>query len=175
MDAKEILELVEESYKSEDGDYKNKAYFVSYFLSSLIFILMYISMKVWNFNILFVVSLLLVVGIILVVRQRKLYKKTKCYFDKIFEEIVKYGIIAVILSSIITLYTYPRILGVSIAGIFGFLLIIDGILFKSKKRKILGLLMMISSIPMFIFNEYQFLIFALVQFLVALCFLICKD
>jgi len=175
MDAKEILELVEESYKSEDRDYKNKAYFVSYFLSSLIFVLMHISMKVWNFNILFVISLLLVVGAILVVRQRKLYKKTKCYFDKIFEEIVKYGIIAVILSSIITIYTYPRILGVSIAGIFGFLLVIDGILFKSKKRKILGLLMMISSIPMFIFNEYQFLIFAFVQFLVALCFLICKD
>ncbi|AAB98433.1 hypothetical protein MJ_0433 [Methanocaldococcus jannaschii DSM 2661] len=175
MDAKEILELVEESYKSEDGDYKNKVYFISYFLSSLIFVLIHISIKYWNFNILFIVSLLLIIGSILIVRQQKLYKKTRCYFDKIFEKIVKYGMIAVVLSSVITLYTYPRISGVAIAGIFGFLLVIDGILFKSKKRKFLGLLMMFSSIPMFIFHEYQFLIFAFVQFLVALCFLICKE
>lgn len=45
MDAKEILELVEESYKSEDGDYKNKVYFISYFLSSLIFVLIHISIN----------------------------------------------------------------------------------------------------------------------------------
>jgi len=66
--------------------------------------------------------------------------------------------IAVIILSFITLYTYPKISGVSIAIIFGLLLNIDGILFKSRKREILGLLMMLSSIPMFIFHEYQFLI-----------------
>jgi hypothetical protein len=175
MNAKEILELVEESYKLEDVDYKNKVYFISHFLSSLIFVLIHISIKYWSFNILFIISLLLIIGGILIVRQQKLYKKTKCYFDKIFERIVICGMIAVIILSFITLYTYPKISGVSIAIIFGLLLNIDGILFKSKKREILGLLMILSSIPMFIFHEYQFLIFAFVQFLVALCFLIYKE
>ena len=175
MDAKEILELIEESYKSEDIDYKNRAYFISYFLSSLIFILIHLSIKYWNLNILFITSLLVIIGGILIIRQKTLFKKTKCYFDKIFGEIVKYGMVVVIILSIISLYTYPRITGASIASVFGFLLIIDGILFKSKKRKILGMFMIISSIPMFIFHEYQFLIFAFVQFLVASCFLICKE
>ncbi|XRO74991.1 hypothetical protein ACO3TA_06325 [Methanocaldococcus sp. 28A] len=175
MDAKEILELVERSYSSEDVKYKNKVYFISYFLSGLIFILIHISIKFWSFNILFIISLLIIIGGILIIRQKNLFKKTHCYFEKIFEEIVFYGIITIVILSSITLYTYPNIVGIEIAVFFGFLLIIDGILFKSKKRKILGSLMIFSSIPMFIFNVYQFLIFAMVQFLIALCFLICKE
>ena len=80
--------------------------------------------------------------------------------------------LAVITSSIFSLNVYPKIMGVVVAIIFGFLLSIDGVLFKSKKRQVLGTLMMFSSIPMIVFYNYLFLIFAFVQFLVAVYFLI---
>jgi hypothetical protein len=175
MEVKEILELIEEGYTSEDKEYKNKVYFISYFLSSLIFVLIHLFVSYWSFNILFIVSMLLIVGAILILRHRLLYKKTKCYFDKIFEKIVGYGVIIVIVSSIITLYTHPRIFGTIVAQILGFLLVIDGVLFKSKKREILGVFMIFSSILMFVFHQYQFLIFALIQFIVAISFLVFKN
>jgi hypothetical protein len=172
MNVKEILELVERSYNSEDVAYKNKVYFISYFLSSLVFVLVHIAINYESINVFFVVSLLTIIGCILIIRQEKIYKKSKCYFDKIFEKIVVYGMLAVITSSIISLNVYPKIMGVVVAIIFGFLLSIDGVLFKSKKRQVLGTLMMFSSIPMIVFYNYQFLIFAFVQFLVAVYFLI---
>ncbi|AIJ06188.1 hypothetical protein JH146_1346 [Methanocaldococcus bathoardescens] len=75
MNAKEILELVEESYTSEDIAYKNKVYLISYFLSSIIFVLIHISIKYWNFNILYIISLLIIVGGMLIIRQKNIYKK----------------------------------------------------------------------------------------------------
>jgi hypothetical protein len=175
MEIREIIELIEEGYTLEDKKYKNRVYFTTYFLSSLIFILIQLYVSYWNFDIVFIALMLLIIGGILIIRQRHLYRRTKSYFDKIFEKIVEYGVAAIIVSSVIALYTYPRIFGVFIAQIFGLLLAIDGVLFKSKKREILGALTIFSSVLMFIFYEYQFLIFAMLQLFIAICFLTSKE
>ena len=175
MKLREILELIEEGYTLEDREYKNRVYSTTYFLSALIFILIQLYISYWNFDIMFIALMLLIIGAILVIRQRHLYRRTKCYFDKIFERIVEYGVATIIISSVIALYIYPRIFGVFIAQIFGLLLAIDGVLFKSKKREILGALTIFSSVLMFIFAKYQFLIFGAVQLFIAICFLISKE
>ncbi|AEH06742.1 hypothetical protein [Methanothermococcus okinawensis] len=172
MDIKEILELVEEGYTSENTTYKNKVYAISYFLSALIFILIHIAINYNSPNILFVISFLMLVGGILIIKQKIIYKKFKCYFDKIFEKIMIYGLFAIILSSIISLYVFPEISCVFISLILGFLICIDGALFNSKGRKILGVIVMLSSIPIIMYIQYQFLILAFVQFLVSFYFLI---
>ncbi|EHP84033.1 hypothetical protein [Methanotorris formicicus] len=172
MDIKEILELTEKSYSSEDIKYKNKVYFISYFLSSLVFVLVHVAIVNESINVFFAVPLLTIIGGILIIRQEKMYKKFKSYFDKIFERIVVYGMLAIVISTIIALNVYPKIMGIVVAVMFGFLLSIEGVLFKSRKRQFLGILIMLSSIPMIIYYNCQFLILALVQFLAAICFLI---
>ena len=111
----------------------------------------------------------------MIIRQKHLYRRTRSYFDKIFERIVEYGVVTIVISSVISLYVHPRIFMVFIAQIFGLLLAIDGILFKSRKRKILGALTIFSSVLIFIFAEYQFLIFGIIQLFIAICFLISKE
>ena len=175
MKLREIIELVDEGYTLEDREYKNRVYSTTYFLTSLIFILIQIYISYQNFDIVFIALMLLIIGAILIIRQKHLYRRTRSYFDKIFERIVEYGVVTIVISSVISLYVHPRIFMVFIAQIFGLLLAIDGILFKSRKRKILGALTIFSSVLIFIFAEYQFLIFGIIQLFIAICFLISKE
>lgn len=119
--------------------------------------------------------LIILIGIVLVIRQKRLYKKIHGYFDKILEEIIVYGLICVIISSISVFIIYPSLLGVFIASVYGLIISISGILFKSKIRKIEGLLLIFSSLLMMVMLDYQFLILGTVQMIVAFVSLLCND
>ena len=81
MDTKEILELLEEGYREEDKEYKKKAYFISYFVTGIILIVL--NYLLYLYSILLIIPIIILIAGLLVIRQRRLYKKTKGYFEKV--------------------------------------------------------------------------------------------
>jgi hypothetical protein len=169
MDAKEVLELLAESYGDEDKEYKRKVYFISNFISALVFFLIHIVLLFFEDILALIITmiLILVIGVVLIVRQERLYKRIHGYFDKILEEIIVYGLVCIVVSSISVFVIYPSLLGVFIASVYGLMMSIGGVLFKSKIRKAGGLLLIFSSLLMIILLKYQFLILGIVQMIIA--------
>jgi hypothetical protein len=169
MDAKEVLELLAESYGDEDNEYKRKVYFISNFISALVFFLIHIVLLFFEDILALIITmiLILVIGVVLIVRQERLYKRIHGYFDKILEEIIGYGLVCIVVSSISVFVIYPSLLGVFIASVYGLMMSIGGVLFKSKIRKAGGLLLIFSSLLMIILLKYQFLILGIVQMIIA--------
>jgi hypothetical protein len=169
MDAKEVLELLAESYGDEDKEYKRKVYFISNFISALVFFLIHIVLLFFEDILALIITmiLILVIGVVLIVRQERLYKRIHGYFDKILEEIIGYGLVCIVVSSISVFVIYPSLLGVFIASVYGLMMSIGGVLFKSKIRKAGGLLLIFSSLLMIILLKYQFLILGIVQMIIA--------
>ncbi|ADG13215.1 conserved hypothetical protein [Methanocaldococcus infernus ME] len=166
MEVKEILELLEEGYREEDKKYKKKAYFLSYFITGLMFIILYI-----NYNALLIVPILLVISGILILRQRELYKRTKSYFEKIFERILEFGFLSLLALILAVSLTDPKLLSSVLSNYFGLFLCIDGIIFKSNVRKFLGLILILLS-PILIFFPYNLLIFGLILLIYSFIFLV---
>jgi len=177
LDAKEVLELLAESYSDEDKDYKRRVYFISNFISALVFFLIHIVLSFFKDTIALITTMILIIlmGIVLVIRQKRLYKKVHGYFDKILEEIIIYGLVCIIISSISVFIIYPSLLGIFIASVYGLIISISGILFKSKIRKIGGLLLIFSSLLMIVMLDYQFLILGTVQMIIAFISLLPND
>ncbi|CAB3287970.1 conserved membrane protein of unknown function [Methanocaldococcus lauensis] len=177
MNVKEILELIEEGYSSEDREYKKRVYFISNFISALVFFLLHLVLSFFeNITALTITMVLIIImGVVLIIRQKRLYKKVHGYFDKILEEIIVYGLACIIISSISVFVIYPPLLGVFIASIYGLLLCVDGILFKSKYRKVCGLLLIFSTILMILYLNYQFLILGTIQMIIAFILLFCDN
>ena len=171
------MDILYGSYSAEDKDYKKKVYVVSYSLSGLGFFLIYlVSLNLKDIiGISLIIVLLILIGGIFIIRQRKINKKVKSKFDNILEEITVYSLICIVISSISVFIVYPLLLGVFIASIFGLLTSIDGILFNSKCRKVGGLLLILSSLIMLLYLKYQFLILSVVQFIIAIMVYLCKD
>jgi hypothetical protein len=169
VDAKEVLELLAESYSDEDREYKRRVYFISNFISALVFFLIHLVLSFFEDvrALIITMILIIVIGVVLIIRQKRLYKKIHGYFDKILEEIIVYGLVCIIVSSISVFVIYPSLLGVFIASVYGLIISIGGILFKSKIRKAGGLLLIFSSLLMIILLKYQFLILGIVQMIIA--------
>ena len=177
MDAKEVLELLTESYGNEDKEYKRKVYFISNFISALVFILIHLVLSFFEDvrALTITMILIIIIGVVLIIRQKRLYKKIHGYFDKILEEIIVYGLVCIIVSSVSVFVIYPSLLGVFIASIYGLIMSIGGVLFKSKIRKAGGLLLIFSSLLMIILLKYQFLILGIVQMIIAFVSLFYDD
>lgn len=177
MDAKEVLELLTESYGNEDKEYKRKVYFISNFISALVFILIHLVLSFFEDvrALIITMILIIIIGVVLIIRQERLYKKIHGYFDKILEEIIVYGLVCIIVSSVSVFVIYPSLLGVFIASIYGLIMSIGGVLFKSKIRKAGGLLLIFSSLLMIILLKYQFLILGIVQMIIAFVSLFYDD
>jgi len=177
MDAKEVLELLTESYGNEDKEYKRKVYFISNFISALVFILIHLVLSFFEDVRALIITMILIIaiGVALIIRQERLYKKIHGYFDKILEEIIVYGLVCIIVSSVSVFVIYPSLLGVFIASIYGLIMSIGGVLFKSKIRKAGGLLLIFSSLLMIILLKYQFLILGIVQMIIAFVSLFYDD
>ena len=177
MDAKEVLELLTESYGNEDKEYKRKVYFISNFISALVFFLIHLVLSFFEDVRALIITMILIIaiGVALIIRQKRLYKKIHGYFDKILEEIIVYGLVCIIVSSVSVFVIYPSLLGVFIASIYGLIMSIGGVLFKSKIRKAGGLLLIFSSLLMIISLKYQFLILGIVQMIIAFVSLFYND
>jgi len=177
MDAKEVLELLTESYGNEDKEYKRKVYFISNFISALVFFLIHLVLSFFEDvrALIITMILIIIIGVVLIIRQERLYKKIHGYFDKILEEIIVYGLVCIIVSSVSVFVIYPSLLGVFIASIYGLIMSIGGVLFKSKIRKAGGLLLIFSSLLMIILLKYQFLILGIVQMIIAFVSLFYND
>lgn len=177
MDAKEVLELLTESYGNEDKEYKRKVYFISNFISALVFFLIHLVLSFFEDVRALIITMILIIaiGVVLIIRQERLYKKIHGYFDKILEEIIVYGLVCIIVSSVSVFVIYPSLLGVFIASIYGLIMSIGGVLFKSKIRKAGGLLLIFSSLLMIILLKYQFLILGIVQMIIAFVSLFYDD
>ena len=177
MDAKEVLELLTESYGNEDKEYKRKVYFISNFISALVFFLIHLVLSFFEDVRALIITMILIIaiGVVLIIRQERLYKKIHGYFDKILEEIIVYGLVCIIVSSVSVFVIYPSLLGVFIASIYGLIMSIGGVLFKSKIRKAGGLLLIFSSLLMIISLKYQFLILGIVQMIIAFVSLFYDD
>ena len=177
MDAKEVLELLTESYGNEDKEYKRKVYFISNFISALVFFLIHLVLSFFEDvrALIITMILIIIIGVVLIIRQERLYKKIHGYFDKILEEIIVYGLVCIIVSSVSVFVIYPSLLGVFIASIYGLIMSIGGVLFKSKIRKAGGLLLIFSSLLMIILLKYQFLILGIVQMIIAFVSLFYDD
>ena len=169
MDVKEVLELLAESYGDEDKEYKKRVYFISNFISALVFFLIHLVLSFFEDILALIITmvLIIIIGVVLIIRQERLYKKIHGYFDKILEEIIVYGLVCIIISSISVFIIYPSLLGVFIASVYGLMMSIGGILFKSKVMKIGGLLLIFSSLLMIMLLKYQFLILGIVQMVIA--------
>ena len=177
MDKKEILDLISTGYTNEDKRYKCKVYFISNFISGLVFFIIQIILFFFKdiYALITIMILIILTGAILIVRQKELYKNIKGYFDKILGEIIIYGLICIIISSITVFLTSPSLLGVFIASIYGLIMSIDGILFKSKCRKFCGLLLIFSTLFMLLLLNYQFLILGAVQIIISFILLKCVN
>ena len=177
MDVKEVLELLAESYSDEDREYKRRVYFISNFISALVFFLIHLVLLFFGDILALIITMILIItiGMVLIIRQKRLYKRIQGYFDKILEEIIVYGLVCIIVSSISVFVIYPSLLGVFIASMYGLIMSIGGILFKSKIRKAEGLLLIFSSLFMIVALDYQFLILGIAQMIIAFISLFYKD
>ncbi|WP_423791979.1 hypothetical protein ACPB8Q_04400 [Methanocaldococcus indicus] len=174
MKVDDILELIDDSYKDEDIKYKCFVYFVSYFFLGIVFLILFILLKFEYKLLIFLEPIIILICGLIIIRHKELFKRTKCYFEKVLESIIFYGLIAVTLLFIIASFISLKLLPIIISIFFGFFLCIDGILFNSKKRKLLGLFLMFLSIPIYIFNSYNYLILSFGFFAVSISFLIVK-
>jgi len=160
-----LLNLVFNGYSEEDKDYKKEVYFLSNFLSALVFFLIHLILQFFE-DIGFLASiaiLIVVIGLGAIVRYRKSKLEVYGYFNRIMDEIVCYALLCIIVSSLSVFFIYPSLLGVFIASIYGLLMVIEGILFRSNIRKFGGVLLIFSTLAMIVFLDYQFLILAIVQ------------
>ncbi|WP_457611725.1 hypothetical protein [Methanocaldococcus sp.] len=169
MDTKEILELLEEGYREEDKEYKKKAYFISYFVLGVV--LMTLNFLFYSISSLLIISMIVLLSGILIIRQRRLYKKTKGYFEKVLEEILYYGFLSLIILTFLTIFYNINFIPSIISIFLGFFLCIDGVLFKSKLRKILGIILILIT-PIFIFLTNHFLILGLILIVYSFIFLV---
>ena len=165
MDIKELLSLVFNGYAEEDKNYKKEVYFLSNFLSALVFFLIHLILHFFE-DIGFLVSiaiLIILMGLGLIVRYRRSKLEVYGYFNRVMDEIVCYALLCIIISSLSVFFIYPSLLGVFIGSIYGLIMTIEGILFKSKVRKFGGVLLILSTLSMIVYLQYQFLILAIVQ------------
>ncbi|WP_456472776.1 hypothetical protein [Methanocaldococcus sp.] len=169
MDTKEILELLEEGYREEDKEYKKKAYFISYFVTGIILIVL--NYLLYLYSILLIIPIIILIAGLLVIRQKKLYKRTKGYFEKIFEEILDIGFLSVLVLIFLSTFYNINFIPLILSVFFGFFIYIDGVLFKSKLRKILGIILILIT-PIFIFLTNHFLILGLILIVYSFIFLV---
>ncbi|MBW9221962.1 hypothetical protein KKP97_02820 [Methanothermococcus sp. SCGC AD-155-C09] len=174
MDIKELLNLVLEGYQGEDKKYKGIVYFISNFTSALVFFIIHLIINSYEgiVALMFISILIILLGAILIVRRRKLGRDAYSYFNKITDEIVCYGLTCIIISSISVFFIYPPLLGVFIGSIYGLLMSVEGVLFKSLIRKFGGLLLILSTLIMIVYLDYQFLILGIVQMIIAILHLL---
>ena len=165
MDIKEVLSLVFNGYGEEDKNYKKEVYFLSNFLSALVFFIIHLILQFFK-DIGFLVAiaiLIILMGLGAIVKYRRSKLEVYSYFNRIMDEIVCYALLCIIVSSLTVFFIYPSLLGVFIASIYGLIMAIEGILFKSKVRKFGGILLIFSTLAMIVYLNYQFLILAIVQ------------
>ncbi|HIP16706.1 MAG TPA: hypothetical protein EYG76_00155 [Methanothermococcus okinawensis] len=170
MEIKELMNLILDGYCGEDKKYKRIVYFISNFTSAIVFFIIHLIYNYYSgiVALMFISILIILLGAILIIRRRKLGIDTYSYFNKFMSEIVCYGLVCIVISSISVFFIYPSLLGVFIGSIYGLLMTVEGVLFKSFIRKFGGLLLIFSTLIMIIYLDYQFLILGIVQMIIAI-------
>ena len=102
-------------------------------------------------------------GLGLILRYRRSKLRVYGYFNRIMDEIVCYGLLCIVISTLSVFFIYPSLIGMFIGSIYGLVMTIEGVLFKSKIRKFGGVLLIFSTLAMIVYLNYQFLILAIVQ------------
>ncbi len=90
--------------------------------------------------------------------------EVESYFSKLYSSFWKVGYYTILVAFAVAYLTEPRYTGAIIALIVGLLVAIAGIMFKSRFSLAAGAAYSAASIPMVFYWQYQFLLFAVMQF-----------
>jgi len=91
--------------------------------------------------------------------------EVKSYFSKLYSDFWKAGFFAIAVISFLSLLLNSKYTGAFIAPLVGTMICISGIMFKVRYTVLMGIIYSASAIVMLYFWQYQFLVFAIMQFM----------
>jgi len=91
--------------------------------------------------------------------------EVESYFSKLYSDFWKAGFFAIAVITVVSMLTSTKYTGAFIAPLVGTLISIAGIMFRARYTILMGVIYSFSSIAMVYFWQYQFLVFALMQFM----------
>ncbi len=166
----ELRELIEKSMREHDLPYQRKQSLIwgistsaGFFVTQILF-LMALNDRLSGFEI---IPFWFVLIAVTVYASRKLagLPEVKSYFSKLYSKFWVAGFFAIAMVIFIAFLAFPRYTGAFVAPVVGLLISIAGVMFKVRYTTIMGFLYSASGIAMFYLWQYQFLIFAVMQFL----------
>ncbi len=167
---KELKELIEKSMREHDLPYQRKqsliwgvATAIGFLITQILFF-MALDDKLSGFEILPFWIILLLITTYISKRIAGL-PEVRSYFSKLYSDFWKVGFFVIVICIFLGLLIYPRYTGAFVAPIVGLMISIAGIMFKVRYTILMGLIYSSSSVAMAIFWQYQFLIFAVMQFI----------
>ncbi len=166
----ELRELIERSMREHDLPYQRKQSLVwgvatsIGFLMTQILFLMALNGRLSGFEI---IPLWLVVILVTVYISRKFVglPDVRSYFTSLYSDFWKAGFFAMAVVIFIALLVQPRYTGAFVAPVVGLMILIAGIMFRVRYTIYMGAIYSISGIAMIYIWQYQFLVFALMQFI----------
>ncbi len=165
----ELKELIERSMREHDLPYQRKQSLIwgistsIGFLVTQILFLMALDGRLSGFEI---IPFWLALVALTVYISRKLagLPEVKSYFSKLYSDFWTAGFLAIAVVILIALLVYPRYTGAFVAPVVGLMISIAGIMFRVRYTIFMGFIYSISGIAMVYIWQYQFLIFAVMQF-----------
>jgi len=166
----ELRELIEKSMREHDLPYQRKQSLIWGISTSLGFLvtqvlfLIALNGSLSGFEIIPFWFVLIAITMFV---SRKLtgLPEVKSYFSKLYSNFWKAGFFAMAVVILIALLIQPRYTGAFVAPVVGLMISIAGIMFRVRYTIYMGAIYSISGIAMIYIWQYQFLVFALMQFL----------
>jgi len=166
----ELKELIEKSMREHDIPYQRKQSLiwgvstaVGFLVTQALF-LMALNDKLSGFEIIpFWFALIAIT--IFVSRKLAGLPEVKSYFSKLYSNFWMAGFFSIAMVVFIALLIHPRYTGAFVAPVVGLMICIAGMMFKVRYTTVMGFLYSASGIAMIYLWQYQFLIFAVMQFM----------
>ena len=165
----ELRELIEKSMREHDLPYQRKQSLIWGFSTTIGFLvtqslfLMALKDILSGFEIIPLWGILIGITVYLSRRLAGL-PEVRSYFSKLYSDFWMAGFFAIAVLILISLLTHPRYTGAFVAPVVGLLVAIAGMMFRTRYSIFMGFLYSASGIAMFYLWQYQFLIFAVIQF-----------
>ncbi len=166
----ELRELIEKSMREHDLPYQRRQSLiwgtstsVGFIITQMLF-LMALNDRLSGFEILPFWFVLVAVTVYISRRLAGL-PEVESYFSKLYSNFWIAGFFAIAMVAFIALLVQPRYTGAFVAPVAGLMISIAGMMFRVRYTTLMGFLYSASGIPMFYLWQYQFLIFAVMQFM----------
>ena len=166
----ELKELIERSMREHDLPYQRRQSLVwgtstaLGFLATQFLFLMALDDEISGYEIIPLWLILIAITAYISGRFGRL-PEVKSYFSKLYSDFWKVGFFAIAVVILVSMLTNPRYTGAYVAPLVGTLICIAGVMFKARYTILMGVIYSASSIAMVYFWQYQFLIFAVMQFM----------